>query len=158
MLLNEWIDDQYGQSSDKYRCSLHRYGRDILLGVTPEHVLHLTTDNYVHEIQLHGPQVRFVDLIVLIMTVGLAAAVMHIAVRSISTGFKHAQRNAEALRASNVELQASRDALVQQTSELERRARYLEATVSVSRDVSTVQEPQMLLTRVVRLISEQFGC
>ncbi|MBN2391395.1 MAG: GAF domain-containing protein [Anaerolineae bacterium] len=103
------------------------------------------------------PQVRFVDLAVLIMTVGLAAAVMHIAVRSISTGFEHARRNADALRASNIELQASRDALVQQTSELERRARYLEATVSVARDVATVQEPQMLLTNVVRLISEQFG-
>jgi len=82
---------------------------------------------------------------------------MHIAVSSISAGFVRAQSHAKALRASNVELQTGRDALIQQTLELERRARYLEATVSVARDVATIQEPQTLLARVVRLISEQFG-
>jgi len=43
------------------------------------------------------------------------------------------------------------------TRDLERRARYLEASAQVARDAASVLEPQQLLERVVALIGERFG-
>jgi GAF domain-containing protein len=43
------------------------------------------------------------------------------------------------------------------TRDLERRARYLETTIRVARDTSSVLDLQNLLTRVVTLVSERFG-
>ncbi|MBN1934862.1 MAG: GAF domain-containing protein [Anaerolineae bacterium] len=103
------------------------------------------------------PQVRLGDLFVLVITIGLAATMMHVAVRSISTGFVRVRDAASVLRTMNADLQANRDALVKQTQELERRTRYLEATASVARDAAMLQDPRSLLARVVNLISEQFG-
>ncbi len=45
----------------------------------------------------------------------------------------------------------------ERTDDLARRARYLEATAEVARDVTSQQDVQILLSRVVRLISERFG-
>ena len=66
------------------------------------------------------------------------------------------------LSESNRELQAVRSSLEQRvqdrTEELERRARYLEATSRVSREAaSMLGDSQVLLWQVVRLISELFG-
>jgi GAF domain-containing protein len=66
------------------------------------------------------------------------------------------------LQESNRELQAIRASLeervAQRTADLERRARYLQATSSVGREAqSLLGDPRALLSRVVDLISEQFG-
>jgi GAF domain-containing protein len=45
----------------------------------------------------------------------------------------------------------------ERTADLRRRARYLEATVTVARDAASILDVNELLFRVVRLISEQFG-
>jgi GAF domain-containing protein len=47
--------------------------------------------------------------------------------------------------------------VLERTSEIERRARYLEATAIVSREVNIVLDVEELLERVVQLISDQFG-
>jgi GAF domain-containing protein len=66
------------------------------------------------------------------------------------------------LEESNRELQAIRASLeervAQRTGDLERRARYLQATSSVGREAqSLLGDPEALLSRVVGLISELFG-
>ena len=66
------------------------------------------------------------------------------------------------LEESNRELQAIRasleDRVAQRTADLERRARYLQATSSVGREAqSLLDDPEALLSRVVGLISELFG-
>jgi len=45
--------------------------------------------------------------------------------------------------------------VVKRTADLERRARYLEATAEVAQGAASVLEPQELLTRVVTLVSER---
>ncbi|MEJ2207563.1 MAG: GAF domain-containing protein [Anaerolineae bacterium] len=47
--------------------------------------------------------------------------------------------------------------VAERTSELERRARYLEVTATIARDTAEVMEVDQLLVRIVELISEQFG-
>lgn len=53
-------------------------------------------------------------------------------------------------------LEASRDMLAEQTKELERRARYMEATAEVAREASSLLQLKELLPRIVTLISERF--
>jgi GAF domain-containing protein len=55
------------------------------------------------------------------------------------------------------ELDAQRAMLEEHTFELERRTRYLEATAEVARDAASVLDLGELLSRVVTLVSEQFG-
>ncbi|MEJ2556623.1 MAG: GAF domain-containing protein [Anaerolineae bacterium] len=102
-------------------------------------------------------KVEVTDLIILITTFGLTSLLLRFAVRSIDEGFDRARRNAQALAETNRELQNSRDTLQTQTDDLARRARYLEATAEVARDVAAVLDLQDLLTRVVTLVSERFG-
>jgi len=97
------------------------------------------------------------DLIILLACMGLTGLLLRFAVRSIAEGFEHARRNAQAVAKSNQELEASRDALQVQTSELGRRARYLEATAEVARNAASMLDQQELLSRAVTLVSEQFG-
>jgi GAF domain-containing protein len=47
--------------------------------------------------------------------------------------------------------------VAERTSELERRARYLEVTATIARDTAEVMEVDQLLVQIVELISEQFG-
>jgi sensor domain CHASE-containing protein/GAF domain-containing protein len=54
-------------------------------------------------------------------------------------------------------LQESDASLTERNRDLARRARYLEATAKVARDAAAVLNPSELMTRVVNLISEQFG-
>jgi GAF domain-containing protein len=55
------------------------------------------------------------------------------------------------------ELDAQRAALEERTRDLARRARYQEATAAVARDAASLLDLQALLSRVVTLISEEFG-
>jgi GAF domain-containing protein/HAMP domain-containing protein len=66
-----------------------------------------------------------------------------------------------ALYAMTIQLQGLVQGLEQEvaerTADLEHRTRYLEATAVVSRDATSVLDPEELLSRVVTLISERFG-
>ncbi|MBN1811478.1 MAG: GAF domain-containing protein [Anaerolineae bacterium] len=62
-----------------------------------------------------------------------------------------------ALERMRADLQALYRDLEQQVVSLERRARYQEATTVVARDVASVLDVEKLLSRVVRLVSEQLG-
>ena len=97
------------------------------------------------------------DLIIVLACLGLTGLLLRFAVRSIAEGFERARRNAQALAESNQELQASRDALQVQASDLGRRARYLEATAEVAQNATSMLDQQELLSRAVTLVSEQFG-
>jgi GAF domain-containing protein len=55
------------------------------------------------------------------------------------------------------ELDAQRATLEERTRDLARRARYQEATAAVARDAASLLDLQALLSRVVTLISEEFG-
>lgn len=55
------------------------------------------------------------------------------------------------------ELSAHRATLEERTRALERRTSYLEATSAVARDATSVLDAQRLLSRVTKMISEQFG-
>jgi len=65
--------------------------------------------------------------------------------------------SAETLKTTNQALEAGQALLEARTQELERRARYLEATSEVARDVASERSLQELLERVVRLVSLRFG-
>lgn len=65
----------------------------------------------------------------------------------------------ELARAFNRMTEALKNAFTQsaeRTQELDRRARYLEATAAVARDAASVLDVEQLLARAVRLISEKF--
>ncbi|HNT74906.1 MAG TPA: GAF domain-containing protein [Anaerolineae bacterium] len=87
----------------------------------------------------------------------LAAVVVQMAMTSSRTALERARRNELALLESNRSLQVSRDDLTARTQELERHARYLEATAAVARDATSALNLADLLNRVVNLVSEQFG-
>jgi GAF domain-containing protein len=55
------------------------------------------------------------------------------------------------------ELDAQRAALEERTRDLARRARYHEATAAVARDAASLLDVQALLSRVMALISQEFG-
>jgi GAF domain-containing protein len=54
-------------------------------------------------------------------------------------------------------LDAQRETLEQRSHDLARRARYQEATTAIARDAASLLDLQVLLSRVVTLVSEQFG-
>jgi len=97
------------------------------------------------------------DLVLISLILAVAAILLRYAVRRMTEGYERARRSARALAESNRELEASRDALAVQTREVERRARYLEATAAVAHDTTSVLDEQQLLVRSVDLIGEQFG-
>ncbi len=84
----------------------------------------------------------------------LAAVLVQLANRGVFGALERA-------RQSNRELQAIRASLEERveerTRDLARRARYLESTAAVAREVASVLNLEELLSRVVVLISEQFG-
>jgi GAF domain-containing protein len=90
------------------------------------------------------------------IALGLTTLPLRFAVQSISQGFERARRNAEELQDRNRELEASRNRLEERTQELERRTRYLQATANIARDATSVLDPQELIRRATRLISETF--
>jgi GAF domain-containing protein len=94
---------------------------------------------------------------VVAIILGILGVVSWLSSSSLENAFREARRNANALVRANRELEASRDTLQVQADALTRRARYLEATAKVARDAASVLDLQELLSRVVDLMSEQFG-
>ena len=75
----------------------------------------------------------------------------------LTTAYQNARANANRLKKTSLELEQSRAELARQTSDLERRTRYLQATAQVAHDIAAELDPETLLRRVVALVSEQFG-
>jgi GAF domain-containing protein len=92
-----------------------------------------------------------------IVIIGASTFVLRISVRFLMNAYDRARESAEKLENANLELQVSRDELAQRARELERRTRYLQATASVARDVASELDPDLLLQRVVNLVTEQFN-
>ncbi len=101
--------------------------------------------------------VEFLDWALLAAIAGIGTILLRYAVRGIAQGFERARLHAQELTEINRELSASREALQAQTRDLTRRARYLEATARVARETASLLDLPELLSRVVALISEQFG-
>jgi GAF domain-containing protein len=97
------------------------------------------------------------DLILAVLVMITTAILAGYAVHRMTKVYEAAWQSAMALEESSAELEASRDVLAQQTRELERRARYLEATAAVARDTTLELDIRELLPRLVRLVSEQLG-
>jgi len=97
------------------------------------------------------------DLAMPIVIIGASTLVLRISVRFLTNAYDRARESAKKLENANLELQVSRDDLAQRARELERRTRYLEATASVARDVASELDPDLLLKRVVNLVTEQFN-
>ncbi len=94
---------------------------------------------------------------VVAIILGILGMVSWLSSSSLENAFREVRRSANALAEINRELEASRDTLQAQAIDLTRRARYLEATAKVARDAASVLDLQELLSRVVGLVSEQFG-
>jgi GAF domain-containing protein len=84
----------------------------------------------------------------------LAAALLHLATRRINDALERARRYAAELEEQRGRLE---ETIEGRTRDLARRARYLEATAEVARGATAVLDLQVLLSRVVSLISERFG-
>jgi len=89
----------------------------------------------------------------------LAAVIvlLYLTARGIGEAFQRARHYATELEAQRRQLEETVREVRERTHELARRANYLEATTEVARDAAAVLDLQELLSRVVRLISEQFG-
>jgi GAF domain-containing protein len=108
-----------------------------------------------------GPAGDPVNIATVLITLGLSSVLLKFAVESIEEGFTRAQASAESLAQSNRALEVARlqleDRVAERTQELTRRARYLEATTQVAREVASELDLREVLSRIVRLISEQFN-
>lgn len=92
-----------------------------------------------------------------LMILGLLGGVAWFSSASLVRSVTQAHENAESLAESNEELLERQEDLRHRTAELERRTRYMQATVTVARAAASVLDVQELLSRVVNLVSEQFG-
>lgn len=80
-----------------------------------------------------------------------------IAQQHLLSGVVHALNRSRASTQALSEAQQMLESRVEErTADLEKRARYLQATVTVARDAASILDVSELLSRVVRLISEQF--
>ncbi len=91
-----------------------------------------------------------INIVTLDMTIFFAALILD----SRDARYENSLAQAEAYSA---QLDAQRMVLEQRTHHLARRARYQEATASVAKDAALLLDLQTLLSRVVTLVSEQFG-
>ena len=82
---------------------------------------------------------------------------LRVFINSLTSALTDARQGEAKLSDINTELEASQVAMTQQTQELERRTRYLEATAIIARDVAAELDPATLLRRVTTLVSDQFG-
>ncbi len=91
----------------------------------------------------------------------LAAYFNYLLVSSLRSSLEHARQVSRDLTASNLELNNLRGELEKRvetrTAQLERRAAQLEAISTVSRSIATIQDVDVLLSTVARLVSERFG-
>jgi GAF domain-containing protein len=88
---------------------------------------------------------------------GVSAFLLYFIVSNAVAGLARARIGNQALRDSNLDLQASRDALDAQARQLEQRTRYLEVTAAVAQDAASMLTMEMLLSRATALIGSQFG-
>ena len=95
--------------------------------------------------------------ILIFIIVGILGGVAWFSSSSLVRAVEASQENAESLAEINEQLLEGQGELRKRTEELERRTNYMQATVFVARTAASVLDVQELLTRVVDLISEQFG-
>ncbi len=91
--------------------------------------------------------------ITLSLSVGIAGALLYIANASIQAALHTARRNAAALQATNRELLEIHASLETHVAE---RTNQLNVSTEVARAISSVLDPQELISQVVRLIVERF--
>lgn len=96
------------------------------------------------------------DLAMPLVLIVASTFVLRIAISYLRDAHDRAQYNAGRLEEINAELQTSQNHLAQRTQELERRANYLEATATVAHDVASELDPDLLLDRIVNLVTKQF--
>jgi len=84
----------------------------------------------------------------------IAATILHVATSKLNEALNRARRYAAELEEHRAHLE---ETVEERTRDLARRTRYLEATAEVARDAASVLDLDKLLSRVVRLVSEQFG-
>lgn len=95
--------------------------------------------------------------IVPVMLFGGLGAIAWITSANLQRALAAAEHSADALKVTNQALEAGQVLLEARTREVERRARYLEATSEVARDVASELALQDLLERIVRLVGLRFG-
>ncbi len=106
---------------------------------------------------LPSPMVRLtpqLGLINIVGNVGLAALLLYLAVGSLNEAVDRARQQASELAQQREYLE---ETVEERTRDLTRRTRYLEATGAIARDAASLLNLPELLTRVVKLVSEQFG-
>ena len=86
--------------------------------------------------------------------IGVVAALLYVAVRSLTEALDQSRRYAGELAEEREHLEVT---VEQRTQDLARRTRYLEATAAIARDTASVLDLQQQLNRVVNLASEQFA-
>ena len=91
-----------------------------------------------------------------IVLMGIFGAAAWLTSRNLEQALQVVEHSAESLRATNQELQSGRVLLEQHTTGLERRARYLQATADVAREMASELALQDLLDRAVRSVSQRF--
>jgi GAF domain-containing protein len=81
-------------------------------------------------------------------------ALLYITIRSLTEALDQSRRYAGELAEQREHLE---ETVAQRTQDLTRRTRYLEATAAIARDAASVLDLREQLTRVVNLVSRQFG-
>ena len=136
-------------------------GRRALLGFSSLAVLSLTGIYFAEQLEIITPKIdipsNISDLILPVMLIGISTFILRITIDFLTNAHNQAQRNADQLEEANTKLLESRNALADRTQELERRTRYLEATSEVARDVASELDPEILMRRIVILVTEQFN-
>jgi GAF domain-containing protein len=88
------------------------------------------------------------------ITIAFSAYLIFLALRGLDQALANSSLYASELEVQQENLE---ETVQQRTSDLERRARYLEATSEVARDAASLLDLEEQLDRVVTLISERFG-
>ncbi len=92
-----------------------------------------------------------------VITAGVVVTIVFLTALILDLRDVRYESSLAAAEAYATEVDAHRVSLEERGSALERRARYLEATAEVAREVTSVLDMPELLARVVTLISERFG-
>jgi len=96
------------------------------------------------------------DLTMPLVLIGVSTLVLRVAISTLTNAYENARENTARLKSVNAELQLNEFQLKQRTQDLERRNKYLEATAAVAHNVASELDPDILLNRVVNLVTEQF--
>ncbi|GAB4532527.1 MAG: hypothetical protein Kow0063_13180 [Anaerolineae bacterium] len=93
-------------------------------------------------------------ILVYLMLALLSMLPLHFLFQRLVVTLAQSHKLTQELEAQRADLEAK---ITERTADLDQRARHLEATARVARDASSVLDLEELLSRVVALISEQFG-